>query len=284
MRRAALIGISAAATLALGGTLAACGGEGGKPYVAVGTEAPSSKAVPPHGKVELVPLDGAGATAGDGSNAAGRDGKVRSPSPSGTKAHSNGGTGGASGGTAANGAGSAAGGGGPTASGTAQGGTGTPGSTGDTPGGGATTGGGTGTPGGGSATGGSTTGGSPSGGGTGTDGGTGGGTTTPSPTPAALTLGTPARTPTPTPTRWCENVTLPLHNTGGTPTKPGTLTFATHIIGLLGVDWATITSTQPLAPVAARTATARTYTVCVDSWRVPLGMHIETRSVTADWR
>ncbi|WHM37642.1 hypothetical protein [Streptomyces sp. BPTC-684] len=66
--------------------------------------------------------------------------------------------------------------------------------------------------------------------------------------------------------------------------KSGTLTFATHIIGLLGIDWATITSTQPLAPVPANAKTSRTYTVCVDAWRVPLGMHIETRSVTADWR
>ncbi|MEU1096055.1 hypothetical protein [Streptomyces sp. NPDC005877] len=64
----------------------------------------------------------------------------------------------------------------------------------------------------------------------------------------------------------------------------GTLTFATHVIGLLGVDWATLTSTRPLAPVPAGAAASRTYRVCVDAWRVPLGMHIETRSVTADWR
>ncbi|WP_158942577.1 hypothetical protein [Streptomyces sp. ERV7] len=72
MRRAALIGVSAAATLALGGALAACGGEGGKPYVAVdaagaGPESILGGAVPPHGKVELVPLDGAGG-AGDGAH------------------------------------------------------------------------------------------------------------------------------------------------------------------------------------------------------------------------
>ncbi|MEU1097952.1 hypothetical protein ABZ389_32630, partial [Streptomyces sp. NPDC005877] len=65
MRRAALIGVSAAATLALGGALAACGGEGGRPYVAVGAagsgpEATPSGPVPPHGGVELIPLDGAG--------------------------------------------------------------------------------------------------------------------------------------------------------------------------------------------------------------------------------
>ncbi|MFC0847171.1 hypothetical protein ACFH04_26205 [Streptomyces noboritoensis] len=284
MRRAALIGVSAAATLALGGTVAACGGEGGKPYVAVGGEAPSGKAVPPHGKVELVPLDGGSAARRDGG------GRVPTlpqalneqggpPAPSGTNAHSGGGTdsaGAASGGTTTSGAGSATGGGGSAGSGATGGGTGTPGS-------GSATGG----SGGGSASGGSTSGsGSSTGGGGATTGGPGttGGTGTPggSPTPAALTLGTPTRTPTPT--RRCESVTLPLHNTGGTATTPGTLTFATHVIGLLGVDWATITTTQPLAPVPARTATTRTYTVCVDAWRVPLGMHIETRSVTADWR
>ncbi|WP_371653787.1 MULTISPECIES: hypothetical protein [unclassified Streptomyces] len=254
MRRAALIGVSAAATLALGGALAACGGEGGKPYVAVGTEAPSSKAVPPHGKVELVPLDGASTTPAGGSAA-----------PSSPQARSGDGTTGARGGTAEvrggsrSGGGSSAG-GGSAGSGSAGSGA-TPGTSGgSTPGGGPTTGDPTGTP---------STGGTP--------------TPTPSPdTPAALTLGPPTRTPTPT--RWCENVTIPVRNTGDTPVRSGTLTFATHIIGLLGIDWATITTEQPLAPVAAHAATSRTYTVCVDAWRVPLGMHIETRTVTADWR
>ncbi|PKV86867.1 hypothetical protein [Streptomyces sp. TLI_146] len=270
MRRAALIGVSAAATLALGGTLAACGGDGGKPYVAVGSEAPPGKAVPPHGKVELVPLDGAGET-----GTAGPTRGSATPSGGGPDSKSGGGSAGSGGATNR---------------------TSPPGSTG-TPGGGATSG--TGAPGNGSgsgtASGGSTSSGgatgTPSGGPTtGTTGGTAGtgGTpstpapSTPAPTPAALTLGTPTRTPTPT--RRCETVAVPLRNTGGTPVKSGTLTFATHVIGLLGIDWATVTSTQPLAPVAARTATTRTYTVCLDAWRVPLGTHIETRFVTADWR
>ncbi|WP_329400717.1 hypothetical protein [Streptomyces melanogenes] len=278
MRRAALIGVSAAATLALGGTLAACGGEGGKPYVAVGEQAPSGKAAPPHGKVELVPLDGASATSG------GRSAAPSSPQPSSSDA-----TAGARVGTAEVPGGSHSEGGNGSAGGDSAG-------SGTTPG---TNGGGTGTPGGGSATGGnggSASGGSTSGAGSSTGGGattggpgtsdggatTGGTSGSPTPTPAALTLGTPTRTPTPT--RWCETVTIPVRNTGGTPVKSGTLTFATHIIGLLGIDWATITTTQPLAPVPPRTATSRTYTVCVDAWRVPLGMHIETRSVTADWR
>ncbi|MCB5168900.1 hypothetical protein LG634_29285 [Streptomyces bambusae] len=67
--------------------------------------------------------------------------------------------------------------------------------------------------------------------------------------------------------------------------RSGTVEFATHVIGLLGTDWATITSSQPLpAPIGPRSRKTETYTVCVDAWRVPLGMHIETREVTADWR
>lgn len=73
-------------------------------------------------------------------------------------------------------------------------------------------------------------------------------------------------------------------NTGGTPARSGTVSFATHIIGALGVDWATITSAQPLpAPIAGSTTKTQTYRVCVDSWRVPLGMRVETRKVTATW-
>ncbi|MET9433639.1 hypothetical protein [Streptomyces sp. NPDC006551] len=85
--------------------------------------------------------------------------------------------------------------------------------------------------------------------------------------------------------RWCERVTVTFRNTGGSPARSGTVTFATHIIGALGVDWATIESAQPLpAPIAPGTARTQTYTVCVDSWRVPLGMHVDTRKVTAAWK
>jgi hypothetical protein len=73
-------------------------------------------------------------------------------------------------------------------------------------------------------------------------------------------------------------------NTGGTAARSGTVTFATHIIGALGIDWATITTTQPLpAPIAGGTSKTQAYTVCVESWRVPLGMRVETRNVTATW-
>ncbi|MBK3618979.1 hypothetical protein JHN50_30795 [Streptomyces sp. MBT98] len=84
--------------------------------------------------------------------------------------------------------------------------------------------------------------------------------------------------------RWCEKVTVEFRNTGGSPARSGTVTFATHIIGALGVDWATITASQPLpAPIDARSTRSKTYTVCVESWRVPLGMRVETQDVSAVW-
>jgi hypothetical protein len=85
--------------------------------------------------------------------------------------------------------------------------------------------------------------------------------------------------------RWCEEVTVEFRNTGGSPARSGTVTFATHIIGGLGIDWATRESTAPLpVPIGAGAARKKTYTVCVDAWRVPLGMRIETRDVTAVWK
>lgn len=103
------------------------------------------------------------------------------------------------------------------------------------------------------------------------------------PTPAALTLSAPVLGDTDA--RWCENVTVTFRNTGGTAARSGTVTFATHVIGALGIDWATVKSSQPLpAPIAAGAAKTRTYTVCVDSWRVPLGMRVDTREVTAVWQ
>ncbi|MGG8406244.1 hypothetical protein ACM614_06275, partial [Streptomyces sp. 12297] len=131
---------------------------------------------------------------------------------------------------------------------------------------------------------GSTGGSSGSGGSSGAGGTSGGGSTpTPRPDPARLTLGTPERSPADH--RWCENVTVVFRNTGGTAVRSGTVGFATHIIGALGVDWATITSSQPLpAPIGAQARKKKTYSVCVEAWRVPLGMHIETREVTADWK
>ncbi|MEV0472821.1 hypothetical protein [Streptomyces prunicolor] len=107
-------------------------------------------------------------------------------------------------------------------------------------------------------------------------------TTAPS-TPAALSWGAPARKATAH--RWCEDVTLAFRNSGGTAVRSGTVTFGTHIIGALGIDWATIESTERLpVPIAAHAHTDKTWTVCVDAWRVPLGMHIETRDVSVEWQ
>ncbi|MER6535199.1 hypothetical protein ABT215_15590 [Streptomyces sp900105755] len=105
---------------------------------------------------------------------------------------------------------------------------------------------------------------------------------TPSPSPAALTWSTPTRAATDQ--RWCEKVTVTFANSGGTAVRSGTVTLGTHIIDLLGIDWSTVTSTEPVpAPVAPGSRKVKTWTVCVDGWRVPLGMHIETRVITVDW-
>lgn len=103
------------------------------------------------------------------------------------------------------------------------------------------------------------------------------------PAPAKLTVSEPEREATDK--RWCEKVTLDLHNSGGTAVRSGTVTFGTHIIGALGIDWATVESTAELpAPIGAGAREVKTWTVCVDAWRVPLGMHIETRDVTVRWK
>ncbi|MEW2300349.1 hypothetical protein AB0958_10300 [Streptomyces sp. NPDC006655] len=102
------------------------------------------------------------------------------------------------------------------------------------------------------------------------------------PAPAALTWGAPTRAATDK--RWCEKVTVAFRNSGGTAVRSGTITLGTHIVDLLGIDWATIDSAQPLpVPIAPYSRTDRTWTVCVDAWRVPLGMHVETRVVGVDW-
>ncbi|MGP4043507.1 hypothetical protein [Streptomyces sp. 2A115] len=102
------------------------------------------------------------------------------------------------------------------------------------------------------------------------------------PEPAALSVGDPEREPTDK--RWCEKVTVGFRNTGGTAVRSGTVTFGTHIIGALGIDWATVESSEKVpAPIAPGTRREKTWTVCVDAWRVPLGMRIETRDVSVRW-
>lgn len=244
----------AAVALCLGGALTACGSGGGDGHVAVGAagsgpdEAPTA-AVPPKGRVVLVPLDGApGSPAGKPPAEPRQQGGGGASGP-GLPGVPGAGSSGVSGGTEAPGG--------------ASGGTGDSGS--------GTDGGGSG----GSGSGGPSTPGTPS-------------TPTPNPapppaTPAVLTLGEPVRTALDK--RWCEKVAVEFRNTGGSPVTSGTVTFATHIIGALGIDWATIESTQPLpAPIAPKAVRKQAYTVCVDAWRVPLGMHIDTQDVTAVWK
>ncbi|MGY1499137.1 hypothetical protein ACW4TU_21555 [Streptomyces sp. QTS52] len=110
--------------------------------------------------------------------------------------------------------------------------------------------------------------------------------TTPGPSPpvgpAHLTTGAPVREPTDK--RWCEKVTLAFHNTGDSPVRSGTVTFGTHIIDLLGIDWATIESTVPLpVPIGPGATREESWTVCVAEWRVPWGMRVETRVVEVEW-
>lgn len=108
-------------------------------------------------------------------------------------------------------------------------------------------------------------------------------TTTSPASPAKLVVSDPVREPTDQ--RWCEKVTLGFRNSGGTAVRSGTVTFGTHIIGALGVDWATVESARGLpAPIGAGAREERTWTVCVDAWHVPLGMHIETRDVSVQWK
>ncbi|MBC9728057.1 hypothetical protein [Streptomyces sp. TRM68367] len=100
---------------------------------------------------------------------------------------------------------------------------------------------------------------------------------------AALRVGEPERKAADK--RWCEKVTLVFRNTGGTAVGSGTVTFETHVIGALGIDWATVESTERLpAPIAPGARKKQTWTVCVEEWRVPLGMHVETRDVSVEWR
>ncbi|AVV41513.1 hypothetical protein C6376_08750 [Streptomyces sp. P3] len=103
-----------------------------------------------------------------------------------------------------------------------------------------------------------------------------------SPAPADLTVSEPVRAGTEQ--RWCEDVSLVFHNSGGRSVVSGTVAFGTHVVDGLGIDWATRESTVPLpTPISAGARKEKTWRVCVDAWRVPLGMHIETRDVTVQW-
>ncbi|MGW3914760.1 hypothetical protein ACWEBX_25005 [Streptomyces sp. NPDC005070] len=263
---------TSAAVLCLGGLLAACGSGGDGGYAAVGAADGSPRvsgaAVAPSGEVSLAPLDGTNPSGSRGSSGSGKEPSATGPG----------------GGASTDGAGDADGStAGPGGSGVGEGGsgTGTEGSTGTGADGGSSS------PSGSSA--GSSTG-SSSGADSGRTGGSSGSSSTPpapgptaSARPAVLAVSEPARTATDR--RWCEKVTLSFSNTGGTEVRSGTVTFGTHIIGALGIEWATILSTESLpAPIAAGARRSGTWTVCVDSWRVPLGMHVETQDVSVAWK
>ncbi|WP_244419674.1 hypothetical protein [Streptomyces hygroscopicus] len=281
MRRTTTVASASAAVLCLGALLAGCGSAAGEGYVAVGAAGPAdgqapTRAVPPGEGVELTPLDGHGDRKGGGGNGSGDgngSGSNEGSAPTGRP-----------------GPGSAVGsGGGETADG--SGAPGSPGASGAPPGpsvppAGAHPGHGDGTT-------------PPTSPGASNSPGHPGGSTPPhgspapeppSPTipagadaPAGLLIGKPALAGTDV--RWCQKVTLDFLNSGDRPVTAGTVTFGTHIIGALGVDWATITSTHklplPLAPGKKKTGTWR---VCVDGWRVPLGMHLDTKDVTFGWK
>ncbi|SEK67555.1 hypothetical protein [Streptacidiphilus jiangxiensis] len=243
--------------------LAGCGSDRGG-SVALGDPAPApALTTPSHSGVVFVPLDSP--TPGGGAGTPGTPGTTPTP-PTGSTG-STGTSGGAGGGSS---------GGAPA--------TGQPGTPGNGSGGG--TGGGPGS--GGSGSGGSGSGSGSGGGSGGSAGGTGG-------TPTGAPTGTPTSSAPQTPAslkvaalhtadtgqRWCQRVTLTLINSGDRAATAGTVTFATHVIGALGVDWWTYQTSQPLAaPVAGHASADESWTVCLDSWRVPAGMHLETRSAT----
>ncbi|MGW0536961.1 hypothetical protein [Streptomyces sp. NPDC003032] len=258
---------ASAAVMCLGGLLAACGGESGDGYVATGAvgaggAAGSSPgaAVGPTGDVRLIPLDGAGGGTKDSGGGAedARGDSAGAPPGAGEGAPGSSGEGGREGKP-------------PTAQGSSP------------PGGLA----------------------GPGGAGAGPSAGNPGGPPPPSSPsrpsppsppgaekpgpakppggPAALSVGAPDREPADK--RWCERVTVTFRNTGGSPVRSGTVTFGTHIIGALGVDWDTVESTVRLpAPIAPGGKKEKTWPVCVDAWRVPLGMRVETQDVSVEWK
>ncbi|MGW3007355.1 hypothetical protein ACWC9R_00735 [Streptomyces sp. NPDC001219] len=277
MRRTTTVASASAAVLCLGVLLTGCGSTAGAGHAAVGAAGPAdgrgpTQAVPPEGRVELTPLDGDGGRGRHGGGSGGRDGGGGGTE---TGRPGSGASGGSGRGDAGDGARPP---GRPGASGARPGSS--PGPTGTRPGHG----------------GGSTPPASPSAPNSPSRPGhptPPHGTPDPEPpsptlpagpdTPDGLLIGLPGRSGTDV--RWCEKVTLEFLNTGDRPVTAGTVTFGTHIIGGLGIDWATISSTHklplPLAPGKRKTGSWR---VCVDGWRVPAGMHLDTKDVTFGWK
>ncbi|MFF7648665.1 hypothetical protein ACFZCY_02155 [Streptomyces sp. NPDC007983] len=269
-RRGTALATSAAA-LCLGALLGGCAGSG-QGHVATGAAGPGderapTKAVPPEGGVDLVPLD-RGDDSGERRRTDGKSAPGAAPGTAGAEETS----------------------GAPptTASSTPTPGPSAPassrppstGSAGAQDGDGDTGRGGESSPGGGTGSTGGRTNDEPAP--SSPPGGTSPAPSTPS-GPAALKVGDPERTATDE--RWCEKVTVEFRNTGGLPVVSGKVTLSTHVIDALGLDWATLESKRKLpAPIGAGQKRVRTWKVCVDAWRVPLGMHIETRDVSVDWK
>ncbi|MEW1655896.1 hypothetical protein [Streptomyces sp. NPDC093707] len=97
--------------------------------------------------------------------------------------------------------------------------------------------------------------------------------------PPGLVVGKPVLADTDV--RWCQQVTIDFLNTGDHPVTTGTVTLGSHVIDALGIDWATVDSPQslPLPLIPGKPATG-SWRVCVDAWRVPPGMHLDTKDVT----
>ncbi|WP_312866412.1 hypothetical protein [Streptomyces boluensis] len=245
---------ASAAAVCLGTLLAACGSESPEDdgYVAVGAVGASPERTPgrtvaPTGDVELVPLDE------DDESGGGREGGEGG----GSRSSSAGGGGEESGSDADSGSGAGA-------SGSGSGGAGgsEQGSDGSAAPGGGNSGSGTGSSD------------EPSAPADGSEAPSG---------PAVLKVGEPVRKALED--RWCEKVTVKFRNSGAEPVRSGTVTFGTHVIGGLGIDWATVETERKLpVPIAPGEAVTESWDLCVDAWRVPLGMHIETQDVSVKWQ
>ncbi|WP_425831478.1 hypothetical protein [Streptomyces fractus] len=212
-RKVAVGAASVAAVCVSAGAVVALDGGGGRDaYVAVGAAgaAPTTPGdrVAPTGKVELVPLDSPAADAPGGSDSSGKGATGKAGGDKGTESGAD--AGGAP--PAADVPGESPG----------AGSDGTPSAT-DNPSGGSSDSG--------------------SAAGSGSAAADRGDTPSSSPSapagPAALkTVGDPVLKDADK--RWCQDVTLTLHNSGGSPVRSGTVTFETHVIGALGIDWSTI--------------------------------------------
>ncbi|MER7989435.1 hypothetical protein ABTY53_28160 [Streptomyces noursei] len=252
----AYVATASAAVFCLGGVLTGCGGAAGSGYAAVGAAGPAdtsapTRPAPPRGGVELTPLEGNGATAGP-SGSPGSSGPASPAAPGAA-------------GTTPPGTPRPARPGSPAAPPAGRGDdSGQPGPGPNNP--------------------------PPS---HGSPAPQPGGPTAPEPpsptipagpnAPSGLVVGKPALADTDV--RWCQRITIDFLNTGDRPVTAGTVTFGSHVIGALGIDWATLDSTRdlplPLSPGKPATGTWR---VCVDAWRVPLGMHLDTKDVTFKWK